>query len=151
MKSAIADPVRNVLLPAQQRGTRKGVRRPRRIGATSRFAVPKRLEALLRSPWFGVYLEQLIVDVTAPYANIFSRRAIASMRLEMLDELTADPVLRGLVAQIGTALETSHSGAVRVLCPSGAKRAANLAVAAHSVEEAPEIPRLSANRTLKIY
>jgi hypothetical protein len=150
--STIVDALWNARLSAEPLFRfRKSERRHRRLVAPSHFALPTRVDALLGSPWFGAYLEQLIVDITAPYANMFSRKAIESIRLDMLDKVTVDPVLRGLIAQIGTAFETSHSGAVRVLCLSGAKRVATVGAPLGTVEETPGMRRLSEKRTLKIY
>jgi hypothetical protein len=152
VNSKIPDEPSNLLLRAENLSAlRKNGRRLRRIGPASRFVLPERLEALLHAPWFGAYLEQLVLEALAPYANIFTRKALASVRLELLDELTADPILRGLVAQIGTALETSHSGAVRVVCSTGARRAAMLGTPDGNGKNNPGMLRLSDKRTLKIY
>ena len=68
------------------------------------------LETLLRSRVVADYVEGLVQDALARCWDRLSPAERAALRAYLYDQLTADPVLRGLVSRIGRALKARKRG-----------------------------------------
>jgi hypothetical protein len=66
---------------------------------------PESLESLLASGGVIRYLEARVHGALTPWLGSLSREEIAWVRARLFVELTMDPVLRGLVAQLARAFE----------------------------------------------